>query len=81
MKANSTIEQQRCQGHETHDRLLISIMEFYFEQLHLYLRNPLTLEESGTISLNRLLRNPQQNEYADKIYATKICARNPRKFY
>ena len=26
-KANSTVEQQKCTGHEKHDRLLISKME------------------------------------------------------
>ena len=44
------------------------------------LRNPLTVAESRTTSNICLLRNPQQNKCADKIYVTGICMRNPLKF-
>ena len=30
-KANSTIERQKCKGHEKPDRLLISLMEFNYQ--------------------------------------------------
>ena len=43
------------------------------------LRNPLTVAESRTTGYICLLRNPQQNKCADKIYLTGICMRNPLK--
>ena len=36
--------------------------------------------ESRTTSYISLLRNPRCNKFADKIYVTGICTRNPRKF-
>ena len=48
--------------------------------IHLHLRNPLTSAESGTTSYICSLRNPQQNQCADKIYVTGLCTRNPLKF-
>ena len=42
--------------------------------------NPITVTESITTSYIRLLRNPQCNKCADKIYVTGICTRNPLKF-
>ena len=41
----------------------------------------LQFAESKTTSYIRLLRNPRHNKYADKIYVTLKCSRNPRKFY
>ena len=43
------------------------------------LRIPLTVAESRTTSYICLLRNPQQNKCADKIYVTDKCMRNPLK--
>ena len=45
------------------------------------LRNPRTVSESRTASNICLLRKPQQNKCADKIYVTGICTRNPLKFW
>ena len=33
-RANSTVEQQKCKGHEKHDRLLVSKVEFNFQISH-----------------------------------------------
>ena len=44
--------------------------------IRINLRDPLTIAESGTTTHFRSLRNPQQNQYADKIYVTAICTRN-----
>ena len=44
------------------------------------LRNPITFAESGTTTYIRSLRNPQQNQCADKVYVTTISTRNPLKF-
>ena len=41
------------------------------------LRNPLTVAESRTTSCISLLRNPQQNNCAKKIYVTGIYMQNP----
>ena len=42
-------------------------------------RNAFTVAESRTASYIRLLRNPRHNKWADKIYFTGVCTRNPRK--
>ena len=44
------------------------------------LRNPPKVAESRTTSYICLLRNPQKNKGADKIYVTSICMRNPLEF-
>ena len=44
------------------------------------LLNPHTVAESRTTSYIYLLRHPQQNKCADKIYVTGFCTRNPRNF-
>ena len=48
--------------------------------IRINLRNPLTFAESGTTTYIRSLRNPQQNQCADKIYVISICKRNSLTF-
>ena len=62
-------------GIRLHLRIQLKICGF-----HLHFWNPLTVAESRTTSYNCLLRNPQQNKCADKVYVTGICMRNPLKF-
>ena len=52
----------------------------HFADSNYILRYSLTVAESRTNSYICLLRNPQQNNCADKIYVTAICTRNPRNF-
>ena len=45
------------------------------------LRKVLTFAETGSTTFIRSLRNPQQNQCADKIYVTGICTRNSFTFW
>ena len=53
---------------------------YFFDDSTYISRNPLTVAESRTTSYICLLRNPQQNKCADKVYVTGICMRNLLKF-
>ena len=61
-------------------RLHLRIAHTNFADSTYILQNPLTVAEFRTNSYICLLRNPQQNKYADKIYVTGICMRNQLKF-
>ena len=62
------------------DSTYISGFHLHFADSTYILRNTLTVTESRTTSNISLLRNPQQNNCAEKINATGICMRNPLKF-
>ena len=59
-------------------RLQILRIPLTFADSTYILRILLTVAESKTTSYICLLRNPQRNKCAEKIYHTSICKRNPR---
>ena len=62
-------------------RLQLLQIPLSFADSTYFVRNPVTVAESRTTSYISLLRNPQQNKCANKIYVTGICTQNPLKFF
>ena len=84
--ASSVINKNAGSTYNLRNPLTFADSAYKFCGFHLNLRIPLTLcgihlvAEARTTSYICLLRNPQQNKCAEKMYVTGIRMRNPLKF-